>query len=223
MTSEQIVIGNWRIRGLGAPIVYLCEYLAVRYRMDHYELGGPPDYSKADFRNAKDGLDMPFANLPYVIDGEIRVAQSLACSRYICRQWGPELLGKGPRDLALVDTMSQVLHDDRLQVQGVLGYGSPERQPIVDEGLRRLAVFMDHMADQPYLAGDYVTYIDFICWEIIDFVNTVGEGRILDLHPALAAYFARVSSLPRFREYLASERFLKYPYLSMPPAYATAR
>jgi len=220
---EEIVIGNWRIRGLGAPIVYLCEYLAVPYRMRYYEQGGAPDFSKADFRNARSSLNMPFANLPYVIDAGIGIAQSLACSRYICRKWGPELLGKGLRDLALVDTISQILHDDRLYVQGVLGYGSVDCKPVVDEGHRRLEPLSAHLADRSFLAGDYVTYVDFIFWENIDFVNWVGQGRTLDAYPGIAAYFARVSALPRFNEYLASERFLKYPYSSKSAAHGAER
>lgn len=214
MMQPGIIIGNWRIRGLGAPIVYLCEYLAVPYSMSYYERGGPPNFSKASFRDAKAGLDMPFANLPYVIDGEIKIAQSLACSRHICRKWGADLLGKDARDLALIDTLSQILHEDRLYVQGVLGYQSVDKRPVIEEGHRRLEPLAIHLRGRQFLAGNYVTYVDFILWENLAFLDWVGKGATSRTYPNLDEYFQRVSGLPRFKEFLASERFLKHPFSS---------
>ena len=66
-TSAPITIGYWRIRALGAPVIYVCEYLDVPYTVLYYEQGGPPDFSMADFRDVKDSLGMPFPNLPSVL------------------------------------------------------------------------------------------------------------------------------------------------------------
>lgn len=211
-TRSEIVIANWPIRGLGAPIIYVCEYLKVPYRELLYKEGAAPDYSRISFRSVKDTLGIPFANLPYVIDGEVKIAQSLACTRHICRKWGADLLGRDLRDLALVDTLSQILHEDRLKVQGELGYSSIEPGPIIEEGLRRLEPIADHMSGRPFLAGDYVTYVDFILWENIDYLNVVGKGEALSSCDLIKHYVNRMNRLPGFKEFLASDRFRRFPF-----------
>lgn len=38
------------------------------------------------------GLDFP--NLPYFIDGDYKITETLAIHAYIAEKWNPELLGK---------------------------------------------------------------------------------------------------------------------------------
>lgn len=210
--NRELLIGNWRVRGLGAPIVYLAAHLKIPYRMIFYEQGPAPDNARAGFRSVKDKLEMPFANLPYVIHSDIRIAQSLACSRYICRTWNPDLLGKGPRDTALVDTLSQILHDHRVNVQGGIGYRSPTKEPVILEGHRRLEEIAAHMEPKRYLAGDYVTYVDFILWENLAFLNWLSDGETFTKYPSLGRFYEELSDLDGFRDHLRSEHFIKYPF-----------
>ena len=36
---------------------------------------------------------MDFPNLPYLIDGDVKLSESKALTLYICKRWAPELLG----------------------------------------------------------------------------------------------------------------------------------
>ena len=213
LSAQEIVIGYWRIRGLGAPILYLCEHLGVPYSMKYYEQGGPPDFSKEAFRREREALGVPFANLPYIVDGEIGVAQSPTCLRHICRRFGPDLLGRDLRAQALVETTAQILHEDRIVVHS-LAYRNLERAVAFDEAHARLAPFDAHMRDRAWVADTDLTYVDFVLWEYLDFVNWLSRGATFARFPALAAHHARTGALPRFAAHRASDRFLAYPFNS---------
>lgn len=45
---------------------------------------------------------MPFPNLPYFLDGDVKLAQASAIQRYICHKWKPELLGRTPAEAGWV-------------------------------------------------------------------------------------------------------------------------
>ncbi|KAJ3227773.1 Glutathione S-transferase Mu 4 [Chytriomyces hyalinus] len=79
------VLAYWAIRGLAAPIRYLLEYTNTPYEDKHYSQGDGPEFSRAEWMDEKPGLsaDLPFANLPYFIDGSVKLTQSNAIIRYI--------------------------------------------------------------------------------------------------------------------------------------------
>jgi len=39
---------------------------------------------------------MDFPNLPYLIDEDYKITESMAIMKYICAKWKPELLGANP-------------------------------------------------------------------------------------------------------------------------------
>lgn len=53
-----------------------------------------------------------FPNLPYIIDGELKISESDVLPRYVIKKSGRvELLGRDARDMALVDNVIYALHD----------------------------------------------------------------------------------------------------------------
>ena len=89
-------LGYWAIRGLASQIRYQLVYLGVDYQEDIYEQGDAPEFSRACWTDKKETLGLTFPNLPYYIDGEMRLTETLAIMKYICNKYGPELLGKDP-------------------------------------------------------------------------------------------------------------------------------
>ena len=57
------------------------------------------------------GLDFP--NLPYLIDGDVKLTESQAIARYISGKYRPELLGKTLEDRANVDMLYSISNDAR--------------------------------------------------------------------------------------------------------------
>ena len=70
---ERPKLGYWKTRGLSSAIRYQLAYCGVDYEMVEYQHGD--DGSKDDFRGKKDSLGMEFPNLPYFIDGDVKLSE----------------------------------------------------------------------------------------------------------------------------------------------------
>lgn len=56
------------------------------------------------------GLDFP--NLPYLLDGEVKITESHAIIRYISNKYGgADFSGKDPKDKAIADMLMGVVSD----------------------------------------------------------------------------------------------------------------
>ncbi|XP_027487668.1 glutathione S-transferase Mu 1-like [Corapipo altera] len=80
------VLGYWDIRGLAHAIRLLLEYTETPYEDKLYSCGEAPDYDKSQWINEKEKLGLDFPNLPYFIDGPVRLTQSNAILRHIARR-----------------------------------------------------------------------------------------------------------------------------------------
>lgn len=70
------VLGFWDLRGLASPIRHLLTYAGQDFVDKRYTIGPPPDF-ECDEWIAKDKLNVPldFENLPYYIDGDVKISQ----------------------------------------------------------------------------------------------------------------------------------------------------
>ena len=111
--AQKLVIGYWDIRGLVQPIKYLLEYLQVDYEDKQYFYGEAPDHNKDSWFSVKHHIGLQFPNLPYLMDGDLKITESHAIFRYICNTHAPELLGKTNLEKAHVDMIMNIGQDIR--------------------------------------------------------------------------------------------------------------
>ena len=78
-----MIIGYWMIRGLGRHIVLVAEYVGANYEPRYYMQGPPPEVSRDEWLSEKFNLGLDFPNLPYLIDGDFKITETLAIARYI--------------------------------------------------------------------------------------------------------------------------------------------
>jgi len=109
--TKKPVLGYWKIRGLAAPIRYIFEYLKVPFEDKFYEQGDAPDFDVSCWTSEKYALGLDFPNLPYLIDGDLKITESQAILRYVVNKYGPHLNGKNVEDQARVDMVYSVLTD----------------------------------------------------------------------------------------------------------------
>lgn len=98
-------LGYWNIRGLGAPIRYLFYYLGVDFEDKQYPYGPAPEYSRDAWMNEKFTLGIEMPNLPYLIDDEIRMSESVAIMKYICMKWNADLVNPDPVTFARTEML----------------------------------------------------------------------------------------------------------------------
>ena len=93
MESSKLTLGYWKIRGLVQQVRYVLEFLKVPFNDVHYEQGEAPEYSRESWLSVKHSLGLDFPNLPYLIDGDLKITESQAILRYVLAKHGQSLLG----------------------------------------------------------------------------------------------------------------------------------
>jgi glutathione S-transferase len=109
-TTNLPVLGYWPVRGRAAAIRYLFGYLGLEFKEEIYEQGPAPDFSKASWFDQKFNLGLDFPNLPYLIDGNVKLTESKAILKYIARKWDKKLLGRNEVEFGIAEMLSRV-HD----------------------------------------------------------------------------------------------------------------
>mmetsp|Transcript_17876 Transcript_17876/g.12835 ORF Transcript_17876/g.12835 Transcript_17876/m.12835 type:complete len:123 (-) Transcript_17876:340-708(-) len=85
----------------------MLEHLGVDYVEDFYEQGDEStNYSVEQWTSVKDNLGLAFPQLPYLIDGDVKIADAQAIMFYLAMKFEPDLIGKTLQDKAKVDVLS---------------------------------------------------------------------------------------------------------------------
>ena len=69
--------------------------MGIDYDLDEYEVTDAPEFSKESWTTVKNSLGFDFPNLPYVIDGDTKLTETVAVHRYLADKFAPDLLGIG--------------------------------------------------------------------------------------------------------------------------------
>lgn len=183
-----------------------------------YHCGPPPTFDRSEWLNEKFTLGLDFPNLPYLIDGDVKLTQSLVIMRYLARKYN--LDAKTEADKLRVDTAEQQVHDYRYAF-AMMCYRPDFEELKVDhvktlpDKLKSLSAFL---GDRPFLAGDYVTYVDFILYEFLD-QQLLFQSTSLDAFDSLKSYHARVKALPNVAKYLATDKSATFAVNGAPAAW----
>jgi glutathione S-transferase len=207
------VLGYWHIRGLGQPIRLLLAYLEVDYEDKYFEL--TPQLTNDHWHAERDRLHLDFPNLPYLLDGTMKVTESRAIMKYLSRTRKPELLGKTIEAQTQIDTVDNFMYDllycDFIPVlyeyTEALEKKYKEMEPV------KLGYLSNFLKEKRFLVGDDLTYVDFFVYEVLDQIRTF-DSKCLDQFPNLQAYMIRIQKIPQIQKYINSSAFLKAPLYS---------
>ncbi|CAH1245287.1 GSTM3 [Branchiostoma lanceolatum] len=200
----------WNIRGLAQPIRFLLEYTGTEYEEKRYETGPAPDYDLSEWLNVKQSFGLDFPNLPYYIDGDIKITQSNAILRYIARK--NNLCGETEEERVRVDIMENQSMDFRngtvrLSYNPKFAELKPGYLKDVHNSIKQFSQFL---GSNQWFAGDKVTFVDFPMYELLD-QHRILEPTLLDDFQNLKDFLARFEALPKIAAYMKSDRFMSHP------------
>uniref|UniRef100_A0A8C2TA07 Glutathione S-transferase n=1 Tax=Coturnix japonica TaxID=93934 RepID=A0A8C2TA07_COTJA len=170
----------------------------------------PPNYDKSQWINEKEKLGLDFPNLPYYIDGDVKLTQSNAILRYIARKHN--MCGDTEQERQRVDVLENQVMDFRMSL--VMVCYSPDFEKLKPGYLEqlpgKLKLFSTFLGDRKWFAGDKLTFVDFLMFDVLD-QNRIFSPRCLEPYSNLCGFMERFGALEKVAAYLKSSRFQKMP------------
>lgn len=204
-----ITLAYWDIRGLAQPIRLLLEYTGEEYEDKYYVCGEAPNYDKTCWIDVKNKLGLDFPNLPYLLDGDRKITQSNAIMRYIARKHN--MCGETEDEKVRVDIIENQSMDFRNGFVRLCYTNFDEMKPDYLKMLpNTLKQFSDFLGDRKWFAGDKITFVDFIMYELLD-QHRQFDSKCLDDCKNLTDFLNRFEALEKIAAYMKSPRFMKAP------------
>jgi len=202
-------LAYWDIRGLAHPIRMLLEYTDTKYEDKFYVCGEAPNYDKSCWFDEKFKLGMDFPNLPYLEDGDRKIVQSNAILRYIARKH--TLCGETEDEKVRVDMLENQAMDFRMGFVRMCYTDVDKMKPGYMERLpESLKQFSDFLGDRKWFAGDKITFVDFVMYDLFD-QHRMFEAKCLGNFKNLTDFLDRFEALEKIAAYMKSDRFMKTP------------
>ena len=162
-----------------------------------------------DWQAAKDAV-MDFPNLPYIIDGDLKLSETIAVHFYIAEKYCPALLGSTPEQRARAIQLHKIGDEQFINAIKLCFADGNDKAGVTAklmEGLGPLGNLLND--DRQFLTGDSPCIADFVLFEQIEYANHLTkdlEEKTYTRYPKLEAYRNRMAGLPGLSEYLASEQ-----------------
>uniref|UniRef100_A0A8C0H174 glutathione transferase n=1 Tax=Chelonoidis abingdonii TaxID=106734 RepID=A0A8C0H174_CHEAB len=169
-----------------------------------------PDYDISQWTNEERELGLDFPNLPYLIDGQTKLTQSNAILRYIARKH--KMAGESEEEIQRVDVLENQVMDFRLAFARMCY--SPDFEKLKPEYLEqlpgKLKLFSQFLGDRKWFAGEKLTYVDFLMYDILDQTRLFAP-KCLDQLKNLKDFLDRFEALEKIAAYMSSGRYMKAP------------
>jgi len=201
-------LGYWAIRGMAEPLRYLLHYTGTAFEDKQYTCGEGPAFCKDTWLNEKNNLGLEFPNLPYYIDGDLKITESAAIHGHIARKHG--LAGACEKDFIRLDVAAGIMRDLGKEMD-MLVYGA-DFETKKDAYIAALPTKVEKVSKLlgpgNYLLGDKISFNDFVLFELLEmFRNMVPDCT--SAHQNLTAFHTRIEALPAIAKYRSSPAFLK--------------
>jgi glutathione S-transferase len=188
-------------------IVWLCEELAIPYRLVHYQRDpvtrlAPPEYRALH----------PFGTAPVITDGDLVLGESGAIIEYIIARHGNGRLAVPADRPEFADYLfwfhfanGSLMPSSMIDlVAGLMGDGAP---PGVVEALRErsgraFAMLDARLGTVPYLAGAEFTAADIITLFPLSTMRMF-TPRDMSPYPNILSYLGRIAGRPAYRAAMA--------------------
>ena len=225
--NADITLGYWGIRGLGQPIRFLLVSADVPFseiRLGVLQDGTLLNENKEDedWGRVRATLDMPFPNLPFLVDDSeeppVNLSQSNAILRYLARRF--DFYGDSESDRIEIDVLQDEAYDFRNEIIDT-AYTLDESYTAKFENFstntlpRYLDSFEAYLAQRKqkyFFVGKRLSLVDFILYELFWQMTLMVPNSISELNrPTLFAFIKAFEKEPRIANYLKSENYIERP------------
>ncbi|MBA3582290.1 MAG: glutathione S-transferase family protein [Gammaproteobacteria bacterium] len=175
-----------------------------------YEANVAFDYQKLDLRSAEGRAAFakinPALKMPYLVDGDVQIGESIAINFYIAEKYAPTLWGDTPEQRAqiyywslfaitnLLKDVLEVLGHTRVLAEELRSPKLAERSK--DLAIRYLAVIEEALKDE-YLLGSRFTVADVNVGSVVHLADRI---KITTLGPRTSAWLARLRARPAYQK-----------------------
>lgn len=208
--TEQPQLVYFDARGLCEPIRYTLRYLKIDFIDRRLPLNADGYSTWADLKQSS---PLNFPNLPYFIDGDIKLSQSLAILRHIGRKHG--LYGETDEEKATLDMVEQVITD--IQKGAWVVYNDKHFHQIKDDYKKtlpnRLGELENFMEGKNFILGSKLSCTDFLLYEVIEWFRLFAP-EVFKEDPGLQnleSFQQRIENLPEINEYIKSSNYKSWP------------
>ena len=222
-----ITLGYWGIRGLAQPIRFLLTYAQVPFselRLGVLQNGTVmnKEEEEKDWEKARSTLNMPFPNLPYLIDNSkstpIELTQSNTILRYLARRF--DLYGDSELERSEIDLLQDEAYDFRNEIIKTAYTLGGEYNEVYDHFANNtlpvyLHSFEQYLANrkhQTFFVGNRLSLVDFVFYELLWQMKLMVPGSITESgHPMLFAFINYFEAIPQIAAYTHSENYIEHP------------
>lgn len=208
--NNKIILGYWPVKGIAQVPRYLLEYTGLSYVDKFYT-------SDEEWAQTKQSGEFDFPNLPYIIDGNFKLTESSAISRWIpVRAKNSNLLGGDEYDQFQVQMLSGVLVDVAQSFFTIVFAPKDSFEATKAAELAKMELkfgyLSKYLGEKDWLLG-YITIADFQAAHMLDVFSKI-DGNFLNKWKNLEDLQARFFNLDPIKKYVESS---KNPKLFVPP------
>jgi len=201
-------LGYWAIRGLGSPLRYLLHYTNTEFEDKQFEVGPDPATAKDCWWKVKPTLGMDFPNLPYYIDGELKISESRAIANHLARKH--KLAGDCEEDFIRLDIAEGIMSDIGSMFTKMCynpGFDAM-KGPFIADLPTKVEKLSKLLGSGNFILDNKISYQDFNLFELLERLSALVPDCLAKF-PNLESFHARVAALPAIAEYRASPSFQK--------------
>ncbi|KAG0721082.1 Glutathione S-transferase 2 [Chionoecetes opilio] len=206
------VLAYWN-RDLAQPIRLLLKYTETKFEDKHY--GPASDDDETYWFDDEQTVGLVFPDLPYYIDGDVKVTRSNDIIQHIARKH--DLCGKTNAERARIDFMEDRAMDFRSGFDH-LCYGIFDEDKDIEAYLevlpKTIERFSKFLGTHSWFAGENISFVDFIMYELLDQHLLLIKGCLKDAKN-LQEFLKRFEELKTIKKYMGTTRFMKGLYNNM--------
>nr|CAB3251171.1 glutathione S-transferase Mu 3-like [Phallusia mammillata] len=208
--SSKVILGYWNIRANGEPIRLMLNYLGVDYtEVNYYKTD-----DKSDWLAVKESVGIPFPNLPYLIDEDVKLTESYAIMRHLARKHG-KLYPETDTENRFCDQLQGIIYDFRSTYTKTLydrDTHDESKAQFLAEFPGKMSKFEKHLSSRKWLAGNRLMYVDFMFAEFLSCLQ-LWLPSCLEPFPIASQYLKTFDSLEPIASYRSTKRFRQLPIL----------